>query len=43
VREKLRRAGFAATGHGPEALRTRIIEEVPRWREVIEKAGLKRD
>jgi tripartite-type tricarboxylate transporter receptor subunit TctC len=43
VREKLRRAGFAATGHGPEALGTRIIEEVPRWREVIEKAGLKRD
>jgi tripartite-type tricarboxylate transporter receptor subunit TctC len=43
VREKLRRAGFAATGHGPEALRARIIDEVPRWREVIDKAGLRRD
>jgi tripartite-type tricarboxylate transporter receptor subunit TctC len=43
IRAKLRQAGFAATGGGSDALRARIAEELPRWREVIEKAGLKRD
>jgi len=43
IRAKLRQAGFAATGGGPEVLRARIAEELPRWREVIEKAGLRRD
>ncbi len=43
IRERLRKAGFAATGEGPQALRARIIEELPRWKAVIEKAGLRRD
>ena len=41
LRAKLRAAGFAVTGQGPEALRARIAEEIPQWRAVIEKAGLK--
>ena len=43
IRGKLRSAGFAVTGQGPEALRARIAEEVPQWKAVIEKAGLKFD
>jgi tripartite-type tricarboxylate transporter receptor subunit TctC len=40
VREKLRNAGFAATGRGPQALAQRIAEDVPKWKEVIEKARI---
>jgi tripartite-type tricarboxylate transporter receptor subunit TctC len=40
VREKLRNAGFAATDRGPQALAQRIAEDVPKWREVIEKARI---
>ena len=40
VREKLRSAGFAATGRGPEAFAKRIAEDVPKWKEVIEKARI---
>ena len=43
IRAKLRQAGFGTTGGGPDALRARIAEELPRWRDVIERAGLKRD
>jgi tripartite-type tricarboxylate transporter receptor subunit TctC len=43
IRARLRNAGFAATGEGAEVLRARIAEEVPRWKEVIEKTGLKFD
>jgi tripartite-type tricarboxylate transporter receptor subunit TctC len=40
VREKLRNAGFAASGRGPDAFARRIAEDVPKWREVIEKARI---
>jgi tripartite-type tricarboxylate transporter receptor subunit TctC len=40
VREKLRHAGFAATGRGPQAFAKRIAEDVPKWKEVIEKARI---
>jgi tripartite-type tricarboxylate transporter receptor subunit TctC len=40
IREKLRNAGFAATGRGPQALARRIAEDVPKWKEVIEKARI---
>ena len=40
VRERLRNAGFAATGRGPEAFARRIAEDVPKWKEVIEKARI---
>jgi tripartite-type tricarboxylate transporter receptor subunit TctC len=40
VREKLRNAGFAATGRGPQAFAKRIADDVPKWREVIEKARI---
>jgi tripartite-type tricarboxylate transporter receptor subunit TctC len=40
VRVRLRQAGFAASGRGPDAFARRIAEDVPKWREVIEKTGL---
>lgn len=40
VRNLLLKAGFHATGRGPEDFRRRIVEEVPKWRGVIEKARI---
>jgi tripartite-type tricarboxylate transporter receptor subunit TctC len=40
IRDKLRNAGFAATGRGPLAFAKRIAEDVPKWREVIEQARI---
>jgi tripartite-type tricarboxylate transporter receptor subunit TctC len=40
IRDKLRNAGFAATGRGPQAFAERIAEDVPKWREVIEQARI---
>lgn len=38
--EKLRKLGFKVLGNGPEALRRRIAEEVPKYRDIIVKAGI---
>jgi tripartite-type tricarboxylate transporter receptor subunit TctC len=40
VRDKLRSAGFAATGQGPQAFGKRIAEDVPKWKDVIERARI---
>ena len=41
VRDALWTAGLKVTTGSPEALRARITQEVPMWRDVIEKAGIK--
>jgi len=41
VIEKFRQVGLVVVGKGPDALRARLAEEVPRWKEVIEKSGIK--
>jgi tripartite-type tricarboxylate transporter receptor subunit TctC len=41
VREKMLKASFAVTYEGPEQLRARIAREVPMWREIVERAGIK--
>ena len=41
VRERLLKAGFQATGRGPDDFRKRIVEEVPKWKLVIEKGRIK--
>jgi tripartite-type tricarboxylate transporter receptor subunit TctC len=41
VRAKLLKAGFHATGRGPDDFRKRIVDELPRWKIVIEKARIK--
>jgi tripartite-type tricarboxylate transporter receptor subunit TctC len=40
--EKLRTLGFEVIGNGPDGMRRRIDEEVPRYRELIAKAGIER-
>jgi tripartite-type tricarboxylate transporter receptor subunit TctC len=41
IRDKFHNAGFGVVGGGPESLRARIAEEVPKWRDVITKARIK--
>jgi len=43
IREKYRRAGFGVTARGPQELRERLAEEYPKWKAVIEQAGLRAD
>jgi tripartite-type tricarboxylate transporter receptor subunit TctC len=40
VRERLLHAGFHATGRGPADFRRRIVEELPKWKDVIQKARI---
>ena len=41
VIERFRQVGLIVTGKGPDELRARLAEEVPRWKEVIKQAGIK--
>jgi tripartite-type tricarboxylate transporter receptor subunit TctC len=40
VAEQLRNDGFEVIANGPEGMRKRIADEVPKWRDVIAKAGI---
>jgi tripartite-type tricarboxylate transporter receptor subunit TctC len=40
--EQLRSLGFEVIGNGPDGLRRRIEREVPRYRDLIAKAGIER-
>ncbi len=40
VRERLLHAGFHATGRGPDEFHRRIVEELPKWKDVILKARI---
>jgi tripartite-type tricarboxylate transporter receptor subunit TctC len=41
ITEQLRNNGFEVISNGPAGLRQRIEKEVPKWRDVIAKAGIK--
>jgi tripartite-type tricarboxylate transporter receptor subunit TctC len=41
VREKFAKSGLPVVAEGPDAFRARIAKEVPMYRDIIEKAGLK--
>jgi tripartite-type tricarboxylate transporter receptor subunit TctC len=41
IAEQLRRDGFEVLANGPAGMRKRIEDEVPRWRDIIAKAGIK--
>jgi tripartite-type tricarboxylate transporter receptor subunit TctC len=41
VVEKLKQAGLATTALDSAGLRARVAREVPYWRDVIEKGGIK--
>ncbi|MDB5414873.1 MAG: tripartite tricarboxylate transporter substrate binding protein, partial [Rubritepida sp.] len=40
---RLRRAGFDPVGTTPEEFRAVIARELPKWREVISRAGIRLD
>ena len=42
LHEQLRSLGFEVIGNGPDGLRQRIEREVPRYRDLIVKAGIER-
>jgi tripartite-type tricarboxylate transporter receptor subunit TctC len=41
VREKFVKAGLPVVAEGPDVFRARIAREVPMYKEIIDKAGLK--
>ena len=41
VREKFAKSGLPVVAEGPDVFRARIAKEVPMYRDIIEKAGLK--
>ena len=43
VHERMLKAGFAVHTEGPEQLRARIAREVPMWKDLAERAGIKID
>jgi len=43
VIEKLKQAGLATTALDSAGLRARVVKEVPYWKEVIDKGGIKGD
>jgi tripartite-type tricarboxylate transporter receptor subunit TctC len=42
LHEQLRSQGFEVIGNGPDGLRRRIEVELPRYRDLIVKAGIER-
>lgn len=41
IAEQLRNDGFEVIANGAEGMRKRIADEVPKWRDVVAKAGIK--
>jgi len=41
VRERMLKASFAVQFEGPDQLRARIAREVPMWKDLVERAGIK--
>jgi tripartite-type tricarboxylate transporter receptor subunit TctC len=39
--EQLRNDGFEVLANGPEGMKKRIADEVPKWRDIVAKAGIK--
>lgn len=38
--DQLRNSGFEVLANGPDGMRKRIIDEVPKWRDIVAKAGI---
>jgi tripartite-type tricarboxylate transporter receptor subunit TctC len=41
IADQLRNDGFEVIANGPDRMRKRIEDEVPKWRDVVAKAGIK--
>jgi tripartite-type tricarboxylate transporter receptor subunit TctC len=40
IAEQLRNNGFEVIANGPDGMKKRIVDEVPKWRDVVAKAGI---
>lgn len=43
IKEKMLKAGFMVKYEAPEQLHARMVREIPLWKEIVERAGLKRN
>jgi tripartite-type tricarboxylate transporter receptor subunit TctC len=41
IAEQLRNNGFEVIANGPDGMRKRIADEVPKWHDIVAKAGIK--
>jgi hypothetical protein len=41
IAKQLRNDGFEVIANGPDGMTKRIVDEVPKWRDIIAKAGVK--
>ena len=41
IKDQLQNGGFEVIANGPDGMRKRIVDEVPKWRDVVAKAGIK--
>ena len=41
IAEQLRNNGFEVIANGPGGMRKRIDDKVPKWRDIVAKAGIK--
>jgi tripartite-type tricarboxylate transporter receptor subunit TctC len=41
IAEQLRNNGFEVIANGPGGMQKRIDDEVPKWRDIVAKAGIK--
>jgi tripartite-type tricarboxylate transporter receptor subunit TctC len=41
IAEQLRNDGFEVLANGPDGMQQRIVSEIPKWRDIIVKAGIK--
>jgi tripartite-type tricarboxylate transporter receptor subunit TctC len=41
IAEQLRNNGFEVIANGPDGMKKRIDDEVPKWRDIVAKAGIK--
>jgi hypothetical protein len=41
IAEQLRNNGFEVIANGPDGMKKRIGDEVPKWRDIVAKAGIK--
>ena len=39
IAEQLRNDGFEVIANGPDGMKKRIADEVPKWRDIVAKAG----
>jgi tripartite-type tricarboxylate transporter receptor subunit TctC len=42
IKAKMLNAGFMVKYEGPEDLHSRMVREIPKWKEIVERAALEK-